>query len=65
MSPHGNQASLARRKPWAMLLIVTFAVMSVTACGKKGPLYLPSESTTPFAFTVLAVCSALVPAGKN
>ncbi len=46
MSPRGNHAASSRRTP-ALLLAMAFAVAFMTACGKKGPLYLPDEAAAP------------------
>ena len=46
MSSHGNHAVSSRRTP-ALLLGLAFALAFMTACGKKGPLYLPDEAAAP------------------
>ena len=46
MSSHGNHAVSSRRTP-VLLLGLAFALALMTACGKKGPLYLPDEAAAP------------------
>lgn len=45
MSSHGKHA-FSRRWP-AILTGMILAIVLVTACGKKGPLYLPDEAAAP------------------
>lgn len=48
-----------------MLLGMTFAVMFLAACGKKGPLYLPDQAAAPDKTGMQAVSPTAAQPGKK
>lgn len=64
MSRHTDRVSPARRKARALLLGAACVTVFMTACGKKGPLYLPDQAVVPGDAGAQSVGSVTQPAKK-